>query len=169
MDRSEAAFAEGPINTLAAIGPSSVRSLPWPSSGFPNLVCNTKLPVQIESGDKLSQYRTAIVRFALLFAMLFLGTASAAHAEREFGLRYSVNDTGSIKGIANANMSCPTATKGCPAARSAGLPSKADSSLNNDNWVMTWVDVDSDPGTFNSSSANQSLPANSTILYAALY
>ena len=34
---------------------------------------------------------------------------------------------------------------------------------------MTYVDVDSDSATFNSSTANQTLPSGSTILWAGLY
>ncbi|MDQ2700369.1 MAG: DUF11 domain-containing protein, partial [Actinomycetota bacterium] len=40
---------------------------------------------------------------------------------------------------------------------------------NNNAHMMTYIDVDSDSSTFNSSSANQTLPAGSTVLYAALY
>ena len=34
---------------------------------------------------------------------------------------------------------------------------------------MTWVDVDGDPATFDSSSADLTLPAGASVLFAGLY
>ena len=41
--------------------------------------------------------------------------------------------------------------------------------LNNNKYAMELVDVDSDPGTFDSSSATLSLPAGATVQFAGLY
>ena len=120
-----------------------------------------------------------VVRFALVVAVLGAGlvAASPAQADRAFSLRFSATDSGSIRGIANANMTCSTANGAtgastCLDARAAAVTDSVNSAgdfRNNNAHTMTYVDVDSDSSTFNSSSANQSLPAGSTILYAALY
>lgn len=109
-----------------------------------------------------------VVRAVILAAVLSLGIVSAAQADRNFSLRYSTNDTGSIKGIANTNMTCPSNASSCRSAQDAS-PTTSSGSLHNNNFDMTYVDVDSDGSTFNSSTANQSLPAGSTILFAGLY
>ena len=72
----------------------------------------------------------------------------------------------SITFAANTLMTCPAAAPTCTAAR-AGTQG---GSLGNNNWfAMTHVDVDWMPGTFNSSSADLSLPADALVLWAGLY
>lgn len=118
-----------------------------------------------------------VARLAVIIAVLATGlvAASPAQADRSFDLRFTATDTGSIKGIANANMTCPAAGNNCLSpnnAREAAVTASVNTSndwRNNNGHSMVYVDVDSDPSTFNSSSANQSLPPGSTILYAALY
>lgn len=125
----------------------------------------------------MNQASRTVVRVALLCAAMFLGMVSIAQADRSFSLRYSATDTGSIKGIANTNMTCSTASGAtgastCVNARNAAVTDQVNSandSRNNNAHTMAYIDVDSDSATFNSSSANQSLPAGSTVLYAALY
>ncbi|HMW45126.1 MAG TPA: hypothetical protein PKD47_04500, partial [Solirubrobacterales bacterium] len=109
-----------------------------------------------------------IARVVIVAAILGLGFASTAQADRSFSVRYTTNDTGSIKGIANTNMTCPSSASGCSTAQTQDPTSSANSYYNN-NYDMTYVDVDSDSSTFNSSTANQSLPSGSTILFAGLY
>ena len=41
--------------------------------------------------------------------------------------------------------------------------------LNNNDRTMTWIDADTDPATFNSSSADLALPAGASVLFAGLY
>lgn len=115
--------------------------------------------------------RSSIRLFILTLATLvgFTAMVATANADRSFSLRYSANETGSLVGIGNSNMTCPTASSGCSTARDATPPTTANGSLNNDNWNMTWVDADSDSGTFNSSSSTLAVPSGSTIQYAALY
>ena len=43
------------------------------------------------------------------------------------------------------------------------------SNLQNNSYAMTYVDVDSDSSTFNSSTAGMSLPSGSQVLWAGLY
>jgi len=114
-----------------------------------------------------SYFRFVLVALTVLTG--FAAMTATASADRAFSLRYSASETGSLVGIGNSNMTCPASSSGCSSARSATPPTSADGSLNNDNWEMTWVDVDSDSGTFNSSTSDLSIPAGSTIQYAALY
>lgn len=121
----------------------------------------------------------AVIRIALVLAVLSAGlfTASAAQADRAFSLRFSTTDTGSIKGIANTNMTCSvasgaTGSSTCASDRGAAITdsiNSANDQRNNNGHTSAYIDVDSDSSTFNSSTANQSLPAGSTVLYAALY
>lgn len=107
--------------------------------------------------------RFAVTVGACLFTLLVPASASA---DRPFAVRYSVNDAGSITFAANTLMTCPAAAPTCTAAR-AGTQG---GSLGNNNWfAMTHVDVDWMPGTFNSSSADLSLPADALVLWAGLY
>lgn len=120
-----------------------------------------------------------VVRLVLVLAVLGAGLVAAApaQADREFDLRFTANETGSIEGIANTNMTCSTASGAtgrstCVDARNAGVTSSSTRSndwRNNNAHASAYIDVDSDGSTFNSSTANQSLPTGSTVLYAALY
>ena len=81
-----------------------------------------------------------------------------------FTVRYQTNDTGDITFAANTLMTAPASD---PAAINAqnGIGSKV---ANND-FIMTYVDVDSDSTTFNSSRSNLVMPAGSQVLFAGLY
>jgi uncharacterized repeat protein (TIGR01451 family)/fimbrial isopeptide formation D2 family protein len=81
-----------------------------------------------------------------------------------FTVRYTTNDTGDITFAANTLMTAPASD---PAAVNAqnGIGSRV---ANND-FVMTYVDVDSDPTTFNSSRSDLVMPAGSQVLFAGLY
>ena len=81
-----------------------------------------------------------------------------------FTVRYTTNDTGDIIFAANTLMTAPASD---PAAVNAqnGTGSKV---ANND-FQMTYVDVDSDPATFNSSRSDLVMPAGSQVLFAGLY
>ena len=81
-----------------------------------------------------------------------------------FTVRYTTNDTGDIIFAANTLMTAPASD---PAAANAqnGVGSKV---ANND-FVMTYVDVDADPTTFNSSRSDLLMPAGSQVLFAGLY
>lgn len=114
-----------------------------------------------------------LLRIAALLAaalgLLGLGAVAASAAERNFSLRYSNNVNGQITIAANTIMQCPTDTvdplmnSGCLGAR-AGTNAR-----NNNSFDMQWLDVDSDPSTFTSSSAQLLMPAGSRVLFAGLY
>ena len=58
----------------------------------------------------------------------------------------------------------------CPAGDPACTPAQdGKSSASNNSFVMRLVDVDADPATFDSSRAQVHLPADATVLFAALY
>lgn len=96
------------------------------------------------------------------------GVATAAITSA-FGQVYSTNTTGDIVIRGNTLVTCSTAVAGCTTARNtAGGNSAADATLNNNNWTMGYVDVDSDASTFDSSSATVTLPVGGSVLFAAL-
>jgi len=98
--------------------------------------------------------------------MLTLLLASRADADRPFAVRYTTNDAGSITFAANTLMTCPTSTPTCAAARAG---TQTGTLGNNNGYAMTYVDVDGVAGTFNSSSADLTLPADAFVLWAGLY
>ena len=100
---------------------------------------------------------------AILFALLVPATAVA---DRPFAIRYTANDAGSITFAANTLMTCPDSAPTCAAARAG---TQGGSLGNNNGYAMVQVDSDGLPGTFNSSSADLSLPADAVVLWAGLY
>ncbi|MCX7431729.1 MAG: hypothetical protein NTY17_12140, partial [Planctomycetia bacterium] len=81
-----------------------------------------------------------------------------------FTVRYTTNDTGDITFAANTLMTAPASDPNAVNAQN-GVGSKV---ANND-FIMTYVDVDSDPTTFNSSRSDLVMPAGSQVLFAGLY
>ena len=86
-------------------------------------------------------------------------------ADRNFEVAFSANDAGDIRMAANGILSCQGDQAGCPEARAGASGAK----LGNNSWAMRYVDVDSDPATFNSSNATLDLPAGARVLFARLY
>jgi uncharacterized repeat protein (TIGR01451 family)/fimbrial isopeptide formation D2 family protein len=83
-----------------------------------------------------------------------------------FTVRYTTNDTGDITFAANTLM-----TAGPPATpqQIADVQNGVGTKLNNNDFTMTYVDIDADPSTFNSSASNLVMPAGSEVLFAGLY
>ncbi|MCX6392159.1 MAG: isopeptide-forming domain-containing fimbrial protein [Actinobacteria bacterium] len=108
-----------------------------------------------------------IILLAIAACLLLPALASAA--DRPFSPRYSTNVNGQIIIAANTIMQCPTTTvdpllnSGCTGAR-AGTNAR-----NNNTLDMGWLDVDSDPSTFDSSTAQLLLPSTGRVLFAGLY
>jgi hypothetical protein len=100
----------------------------------------------------------AIVALALL-------AASAHAADTPFASRFAATARGDVAAVGNTLMTCP-ASANCTSAQnrtgSGGV-------LNNNSYVMGYVDVDADATTFDSSSATVALPPGSTVLWAGLY
>ncbi|MBT3223287.1 MAG: DUF11 domain-containing protein, partial [Proteobacteria bacterium] len=104
------------------------------------------------------------MRFVLLFIVAF-ATSQAANAQvvRDFTAIYSDNVNGDLLIIGNTLQTCPAAATNCTDARAG---TKADG---NDDFTMEYVDIDGDPSTFNSSSADLTLPAGASVLFAHFY
>ena len=100
---------------------------------------------------------------SLLIAALVVVTGSpAGAADRAFGIRYQANEPGNIAFAANTVMTCPASAPLCAAAQAGG-------STDNNNFVMRYVDADGDVSTFDSSTADLSLPSGASVLFAGLY
>jgi len=104
---------------------------------------------------------------AVLLLFVLSASAGPAAADRPFTPRFSQNVTGDLRMPANTILTCAASEANCAAAQD-GTATPA-SALNNNNHSMVFVDTDGDPGTFNSSSADLSLPAGSDVLFAGLY
>ena len=81
-----------------------------------------------------------------------------------FTVRYQTNDTGDITFAANTLMTAPASDPDAVNAQN-GVGTK----VANNEFLMTYVDVDSDPTTFNSSRSDLVMPAGSQVLFAGLY
>ena len=99
--------------------------------------------------------------------MLLILAPALARADRAFAPRFSTNTQGNIAIAANSIESCLDALAVCANVRNA--VGGAISGNNNNQRTMTWVDVDGDPATFDSSSAELTLPAGASVLFAGLY
>ena len=89
---------------------------------------------------------------------------AAAHADRAFSSRFATNTQGDITIAANSLESCLDALAAC-----ANVRNGTGSGLNNNDRTVTWVDADGDPATFDSSSADLTLPSGASVLFAGLY
>lgn len=96
------------------------------------------------------------------------GAPPASEAERlAFAPRYRATQHGGIVRAANTAISCratPAAGAGpsCPSVRQGAAAVNSD-------FDMFYVDVDDDPNTYNSSSAEVRLPRGARVSYARLY
>jgi uncharacterized repeat protein (TIGR01451 family) len=96
--------------------------------------------------------------------LILLALAPPASADRNFALRFTTNAQGDITGTGNSLLTCSDSDPGCADARQG-----TGGGLSNNDRAMTWVDVDNDPNTKNSSSANLVLPTNARVLWAGVY
>ena len=85
--------------------------------------------------------------------VVLLSISALPQIVQSFGIRYQTNDKGTVYIIGNTLMTCP-----------AG----ACSGVNND-YNMRYVDIDGDASTFNSSTANYTIPTGGSVLWAGLY
>ena len=110
--------------------------------------------------------RACVARRAagLLLGLLVLATPAAAQIARTFTPRFNVQTPGDITLIGNTLMTCSGGGQ-CTNAQAGG----GGGNVNNQNFTMQYVDVDGDPTTFASSTANLTLPPGATVLWAGLY
>jgi uncharacterized repeat protein (TIGR01451 family) len=110
----------------------------------------------------------------ILFVVGLIGAAPAAAAvnptsvARPFTVRYAINTNGDIALAANTLVTCEPGsieTQKLTACGNAQTGGPGD-----DNYFdMQYVNVDGDPATFNSSSAQLAVPAGATVVFAGLY
>ena len=92
--------------------------------------------------------------------------AESSPRANTFPERYSVNAAGDLVVTGNTLMTCPASSSTCAEAQSGGGTSAR---FNNNSYSMVMVDIDDDPGTVNSSSADLQIPAQAPVLFAGLY
>ena len=112
----------------------------------------------------LNLRRAAFRTIAMLGLGLALLAPHFAHASstiRTFAVRKTITQRGDVLLVGNTLLTCPTAASGCTTAQNG--------TGNNNDFAMTWVDIDGDASTFNSSRATLTLPVGATVSYAALY
>src|SRR5262245_21526215 len=96
-------------------------------------------------------------------------TAAAAVRQAFTPAVYSSAENGAIMLSGNTQMTCPSAKSGCSTAQtSAASTSSSNAAINNNSFVMGFIDADALATTTNSTSADLDLPAGSTVLYAYL-
>jgi len=108
-------------------------------------------------------------RLLIPFLLLLLGLAEA-QVVRPFTVRYQAITQGNILIIGNTQESC--SSSGTATITPTSGPTcdvSATSATNNNGVQMAFIDYDTDPSTFNSTSATLTLPAGSTVLWAGLY
>jgi uncharacterized repeat protein (TIGR01451 family) len=108
------------------------------------------------------------LRFALLALVLAAIAPAAASAApvATFENQFKQNVSGNITMTGNALLTCPDSAASCATAK--GTTASVAGVADND-FTMTYVDVDNDPATFDSSTATLNLPAGAKVLFAGLY
>lgn len=109
----------------------------------------------------------ALALAALALALATLVAPAGAQVVRAFTPRYSSNQPGDITLIGNTIMTCSGGGNGANSC--ANGRNGTGNNVNNNDFTMVYVDVDGDATTFSSSSANLTLPAGATVLWAGLY
>lgn len=106
--------------------------------------------------------RTLAVSLALLAVAAAPPAPPSPEGQRiPFAERHHALQHGGMVRAANTSISCRTTAAACSAAREGRAV--------NGDFDMFYVDVDSDPNTYNSSRAEVRLPAGSRVTYARLY
>jgi uncharacterized repeat protein (TIGR01451 family) len=94
--------------------------------------------------------RAGLLALCVTLLLAALSTEASA-AARPFSIRYTTNTNGNVTQIGNTVMACSTCT-----------------AINNTSTMINF-DGDTDASTFNSSSADLTIPSGSKILWAGLY
>src|SRR2546421_9751217 len=109
-------------------------------------------------------HRILVVLAALAAALGGAGAARAADAP--LSTRFAGTLHGDVASIGNTLMSCPSGARNCAAARNR---TASGGGGNNGGFAMTRVDTDGDGSTVDSSSADLTLPAGASVVWAGLY
>ena len=111
----------------------------------------------------------------ILFVIGLLGAVQAAAAvnptsvARPFTVRYAINTNGDIALAANTLMTCQAGLGRDAVAGRLRRPRRPALPATTTTSTCSYVDDDSDPATFNSSSATLEVPRGATVLFAGLY
>ncbi len=116
------------------------------------------------------------MRLVLVGLMLLAGLTAGARAaeEQPFLQAYTRILDGDFLSVGNGSLRCPTDADNAPVTGTGNTPQACAEAADrgndrvNDNFFMQYSDVDSDPGTFNSSSASPELPRRAKVEYARL-
>src|ERR1700712_3116222 len=108
------------------------------------------------------------VLMSMVTVSLVLPGVAAAAVPIPFAPVFSTQDNGAIVLVGNSQMTCPSSNNNCAKAQSAVATTSAQSNINDNDFLMQFIDADSDAGTTNSTSADLSIPAGSTVLRALL-
>ncbi|MDT0187071.1 hypothetical protein Q9S36_43490 [Microbacterium sp. ARD31] len=104
----------------------------------------------------------SLVAVSLAATVLVPAAPADAAVVRPFTKVFSKQANGSIQITGNALMTCGTSTS-CLQAQDGSV------SASNNSFDMRFLDVDSDPTTSRSSSANLTIPSGARVLYAGLF
>ncbi|ALG14322.1 DUF7507 domain-containing protein [Kibdelosporangium phytohabitans] len=116
------------------------------------------------------------MRRVLVGLMLLAGLTAGARADevQSFSQAYAKILDGDFLLAGNGSVRCPVAADNAPSTGDGNSPQACADAANrgnnrvNDNFFMQWSDVDSDPATFNSSTATPKLPAGAKVEHARL-
>ncbi len=107
------------------------------------------------------------IKALLLSILLLLPVTVQAQIVRDFTTRFSRNTPGDVTLTGNSVLTCPSGSANCAQVQNGIISTGNDA--NNNAHDMVYQDIDSDPSTFNSTSAVVSLPPNGRVLWAGLY
>lgn len=120
---------------------------------------------------KKAKFHNRSGKLLLTTAMLLTTSAlvPAEAANRDYTARFQTTLKGKAVLFGNAALTCNTSIGG-GAAQCTAARNQSGSALNNNSHYMDYVDIDTDPTTFNSSSATYNFPvASNKIVWAGLY
>lgn len=106
-----------------------------------------------------------------LFIISAFSISAVAQPVVPFRARYTATQKGSLVYVSNNFISCTvgTTSSGISCDSAKNIPPTAATQKDNNSYPAAYIDIDGDPSTFSSSSANLSLPTCSYVTWAGLY
>ena len=117
---------------------------------------------------KLAIAMVTIALVAVASLIQPVGQAVAA-ATVPFEVKYTTNANGAIITIGNNLLTCPPGSISNTVGAIPCADARAGAAVNNNSYIMAYLDADSVSSTFNSSSSQLNLPAGASVLWAGLY
>ncbi|MEN9700236.1 MAG: hypothetical protein RLZZ301_1434, partial [Bacteroidota bacterium] len=111
------------------------------------------------------RYTIVNYRVISLIALLTWAFSASAQIVTPFAIRYQTQQKGGIRFVSNVSVTCNSSTS-CTTAHNEVPPAGTGQ---NNNFTMSYVDIDGDATTFMSSSDSLHLPNCSEITWAGLY